>query len=220
MTLTPTLRSAADLMPLAPELVLAAGAFALLMLDLFLDERRRVVTHLGAIVLLLVATGLVLAGVGGQGVVMDGMFVRDTMADVLKVGMLLLSALSLAYIWPFMRDRGLYKGEIAVLVLFATIGMMLMVSAGNLAMVYVGLELLALCQYALVAIDRDGPVGAEAGMKYFVLGSLASGLLLFGLSLVYGATGSLDLATIAAAAPGAERSQLLTGKEYVVAGHP
>ena len=218
MTLTPTLRSAADLMPLAPELVLAAGAFALLMLDLFLDERRRVVTHLGAIVLLLVATGLVLAGVGGQGVVMDGMFVRDTMADVLKVGMLLLSALSLAYIWPFMRDRGLYKGEIAVLVLFATIGMMLMVSAGNLAMVYVGLELLALCQYALVAIDRDGPVGAEAGMKYFVLGSLASGLLLFGLSLVYGATGSLDLATIAAAAPGADRSLLLTGMVFVVAG--
>ncbi|HET8818740.1 MAG TPA: NADH-quinone oxidoreductase subunit NuoN [Xanthomonadaceae bacterium] len=215
---TPTLRSAADLMPLVPELVLAGGAFALLMLDLFLDERRRVVTQAGAIVLLLVAGVLVFAGVGGQGIVMDGMFVRDTMADVLKVGMVALSALSLAYIWPFMRDRGLYKGEIAVLVLFATIGMMLMVSAGNLAMVYVGLELLALCQYALVAIDRDGPVGPEAGMKYFVLGSLASGLLLFGLSLVYGATGSLDLPTIAAATAGADRSLLLTGMVFVVAG--
>ena len=215
---TPTLRSAADLMPLMPELLLVGGAFALLMLDLFLDERRRIVTQAGAIALLLAAGGLVLAGVGGQGVVMDGMFIRDTMADVLKVGVLALSALSLAYIWPFLRDRGLFKGEVPVLVLFATIGMMLMVSAGNLAMVYVGLELLALCQYALVAIDRDGPVGSEAGMKYFVLGSLASGLLLFGLSLVYGATGSLDLATIAAATPGADRSLLLTGMVFVVAG--
>ena len=215
---TPTLRTVADLMPLVPELVLAGGAFALLMLDLFLDERRRVVTQVGAIVLLLVAAGLIIAGVGDHGVVMDGMFVRDTMADVLKVGMLALSAVSLAYIWPFLRDRGLYKGEVAVLVLFATVGMMLMVSAGNLAMVYVGLELLALCQYALVAIDRDGPVGPEAGMKYFVLGSLASGLLLFGLSLVYGATGSLDLPTIAAATAGADRALLLTGMVFVVAG--
>ena len=218
MTFTPTLRSAADLVPLVPELVLVAGAFALLMLDLFLDERRRAVTQVGAIVLLLAAAGLIVAGVGGHGIVMDGMFIRDTMADVLKVGVLALSALSLAYIWPFLRDRGLFKGEVPVLVLFATIGMMLMVSAGNLAMVYVGLELLALCQYALVAIDRDGPVGSEAGMKYFVLGSLASGLLLFGLSLVYGATGSLDLATIAAATPGADRSLLLTGMVFVVAG--
>ena len=83
MTFTPTLRSAADLVPLVPELVLVAGAFALLMLDLFLDERRRAVTQVGAIVLLLVAAGLVVAGVGGHGIVMDGMFVRDTMADVL-----------------------------------------------------------------------------------------------------------------------------------------
>ena len=218
MTFTPALRSAADLMPLLPELVMAGGAFALLMLDLFLDERRRVVTQAGAIGLLLGAAALVLAGAGGQGIVMDGMFVRDTLADVLKVGMLVISALSLVYIWPFLRDRGLFKGEIPVLVLFATIGMMLMVSAGNLAMVYVGLELLALCQYTLVAIDRDGPVGSEAGMKYFVLGSLASGLLLFGLSLVYGATGSLDLATIAAAAPAADRALLLTGMVFVVSG--
>src|SRR5690606_20424898 len=208
---TPPLRGAADLLPLLPELVMVGGAFALLMLDLFVDERRRLVTQLGAIALLLAAAAMVAAGVGGQDTVMSGMFVRDTMADVLKVGILLLSALSLAYIWPFLRDRGQFKGEIPVLVLFASIGMMLMVSAGNLAMVYVGLELLALCQYALVAMDRDGPTGPEAGMKYFVLGSLASGLLLFGLSLVYGATGSLDLPTIGAATVGADRTLLLTG---------
>src|SRR3546814_5321155 len=95
-----------------------------------------------------------------------------------------------------MRERGLYKGELPILVLFATVGMMLLVSAGNLTMVYVGLELLALGSYALVAIDRDNPLSSEAAMKYFVLGSLASGLLLFGMSLLYGATYSLDLATI------------------------
>ena len=218
MTFTPALRSAADLMPLVPELVLAGGAFALLMLDLFVDERRRLVTQLGAMGLLLAGIVLVATGTGGQGIVMDGMFVRDTMADVLKVGILALSALSLAYIWPFMRDRGLFKGEIPVLVVFATIGMMLMVSAGNLAMVYVGLELLALCQYALVAIDRDNPLASEAAVKYFVLGSLSSGMLLYGMSLTYGATGTLDLASISAAADGADRALLLTGVAFVVAG--
>ena len=83
--------------------------------------------------------------------------------------------------------------------LFAIAGMMLLVSAGSLVMVYLGLELLALCSYALVAIDRDNPLASEAAIKYFVLGSLASGLLLYGMSLIYGATGSLDLAAIDAA---------------------
>jgi NADH-quinone oxidoreductase subunit N len=82
--------------------------------------------------------------------------------------------------------------------LFAVVGMMLLVSAGSLVMVYLGLELLALCSYALVAIDRDSPLASEAAMKYFVLGALASGMLLYGMSLVYGASGSIDLATIAA----------------------
>jgi NADH-quinone oxidoreductase subunit N len=140
---------------------------------------------------------------------------------VLKIGILGVSALSLVYLWPFLRERGLYRGEIPVLVMFSTVGMMLMVSAGSLPMVYVGLELLALCQYALVATDRENPVSSEAAIKYFVLGSLASGLLLYGLSLVYGATGSLDLGEINAAAAtlaGGERSLLLTGLVFVVAG--
>ena len=81
--------------------------------------------------------------------------------------------------------------------LFAVAGMMLLISAGSLVMVYLGLEMLALCSYALVAIDRDSPVASEAAMKYFVLGSLASGLLLYGMSLLYGATGTLDLAAAA-----------------------
>src|SRR5690606_8604474 len=123
MTVTPALRSAADLMPLVPERVLAGGAFALLMLDLFGGERRPFATQLGAIGVLLAGIVLLATGTGGQGIVMDGMFIRDTMADVLKVGILALGAVSLLYTWPFLRDRDLFKGEIPVLVLFATVGM-------------------------------------------------------------------------------------------------
>ena len=217
--MTPHVRTFAELAPLAPELVVVAGAFALLMLDLFLDDRRRVVTHALAIVTLLVAATLIVFDVGGHGIALSNMFVRDAGADVLKLAILLISAVSLAYMWPFLRERGLYKGEIAVLVLFAVSGMMLLVSAGSLTMIYVGLELLALCSYALVATDRDSPLASEAAMKYFVLGSLASGLLLYGMSLLYGATGTLDLATLRAAVAGSsETGLLLAGTVFMIAG--
>ena len=217
--MTPTMPTAADLLPLLPELVLVGAAFALLMLDLFLDERRRIVTHVLAIGALLVVAALIVAGVGGDGTVLNGMFVRDTMADVLKITVCLITALSLMYVWPFLRERALYKGEVAVLMLFAVAGMMLLISAGSLVMVYLGLELLALCSYALVAIDRDSPLASEAAMKYFVLGSLASGLLLYGMSLLYGATGTLDLAQLHAAVDASrETGLLLTGTVFLVAG--
>jgi NADH-quinone oxidoreductase subunit N len=214
-------RTLADVAPLAPELVVVLGAFALLMLDLFLDERRRIVTHACAIGVLLAAMVMVAMGTGGQGTVMDGMFVRDGVSDVLKATLLLVSATALGYMWSFMRERGLYKGELPVLVLFATAGMMLLVSAGNLAMVYLGLELLALSSYALVAIDRDSPLSSEAAMKYFVLGSLASGMLLYGMSLLYGAAHTLDLAGIHAAIGGMDgddRVLMLTGMVFLVVG--
>ena len=215
--------TAADLMPLLPEMVLIGAAFFLLMLDLFLDESRRIVTH-GLAVTAMVVTGLLVAsGVGGQGTVLGGMFIRDTAADVLKVAVLATSALSMLYLWPFLRSRDLYRGEIAVLVMFATAGMMLLVSAGSLVMIYLGLEMLALCSYALVAIDRDSALSSESAIKYFVLGSLASGLLLYGMSLVYGATGSLDLARIAEAVStvgdsGTTATMLLTGVVFMLAG--
>ncbi|NZA27414.1 NADH-quinone oxidoreductase subunit NuoN [Luteimonas sp. SJ-92] len=219
--MTPPVRTFAEFAPLLPELTVIFGAFALLMLDLFVDERRRMITHALAIATLLAAAAMIAAGVGGHGVVMEGLFVRDTAADVLKLVTLVVSAMALGYSWPYLRERGLYKGEIAVLILFAVVGMMLLVSAGNLTMIYLGLELLALCSYALVAIDRDNPLASEAGMKYFVLGSLASGLLLYGLSLVYGATGTLYLDAISAAATaatGEDRVLLLTGMVFVVVG--
>ena len=217
--MTPTMPSAADLLPLLPELVLVGAAFALLMLDLFLDARHRFVTHALAIAAIVVVVAMVAMGVGGQGTVLNGMFVRDTAADVLKIAIGIVSVLSLVYTWSYLRDRSLYQGEVAVLMLFAVAGMMLLVSAGSLVMVYLGLEMLALCSYALVAIDRDSPLASEAAIKYFVLGSLASGLLLYGLSLIYGATGTLDLATIGTAAQASTSSMLLvTGVVFVVAG--
>ncbi len=214
-----TMPTAADLLPLLPELVLVGGAFALLMLDLFLEDSRRIVTHVLAIGLLLVAAWLAGAGVGGHGTVLGGMFVRDDMSDILKTGASVLTALSLVYAWPFLRERGLYQGEVAVLMLFAVAGMMLLISAGNLVMVYLGLEMLALCSYALVAIDRDSALASEAAMKYFVLGSLSSGLLLYGLSLLYGATGTLDLGQLRDAIAGSsETTLLLTGAVFAIAG--
>lgn len=213
-----TTRTAAELLPLLPELVLVGGAFALLMLDLFLSERQRVLTHVLAIGVLLAATLMSAFGVGGDGVVLSGMFVRDTASEVIKVAIGATATLAMAYLWPFLRERGLYKGEIAVLVLFAVLGMFLLASANSLVMVYLGLEMLALCSYALVAIDRDSPLASEAAIKYFVLGSLASGLLLYGLSLVYGATGSLDLTTVANAAAAEATPMLVTGVVFAVAG--
>lgn len=212
-------RSVADILPLLPELVVILGAFALLMLDLFLDERRRVVSHLFAIAVLAVATFMVATGVGGQGTVLSGMFIRDTAADVMKVTIGVVGILSMIYTWPYLRARDLYKGEVSVLMLFATAGMMLLVSSGSLVMVYLGLEMLALCSYALVAIDRDSPLASEAAIKYFVLGALASGLLLYGLSLIYGSTGTLQLDQIADAARANSSSlMLITGVVFVVAG--
>ena len=147
------------------------------------------------------------------------MFVRDLAADVLKTGIVLLSGLTLVYGWRYLRDRNLFQGEIPVLILFGTAGMMLLVSAGSLVTLYLGLELLALSSYALVALNRDSAIGSEAAMKYFVLGSLASGLLLYGMSLIYGATGSLHLDVIRDAIPHSEeRVLLITGAVFLVVG--
>jgi len=220
MTTSPLLPlTAADLPPLAPELVLIGSAFALMILDLFVSNRNKIVTHLFSVAALAVVLFMLATGVGGQGEVFHGMFVRDTAADVMKTGIVLLSGLTLVYGWRYLRDRNLFQGEIPVLILFGTAGMMILVSAGSLLMVYLGLELLALCSYALVASNRDSGLASEAAMKYIVLGSLASGLLLYGMSLIYGATGSLHLDVIRDAIPHSEeRVLLITGAVFMIAG--
>ena len=210
----------AELWPLMPELVLAASAFALLLFDLFFDPRQRGWTQWLALIVLLVVGLMAATGIGGHGVVMHGMFARDGLSDLAKGVICIASAATLVYGFAYLKERDSYKGEVPVLILFATLGMMLLASSNNLVMVYIGLEMLALCSYALVALERDRPLATEAGMKYFVLGALASGMLLYGLSLIYGATGTLDLPGIrmVAGAPGDNATLLLAGMVFVLAG--
>ena len=210
----------ADLVPLGPEIFVCAAAFALLMIDLFLSDQRRGLTHFLALFILAAAAVLTARDMAMQPVyAMADMFVRDTASDVLKIGVYLVAGASFVYAKPYLQDRGLFKGEFYVLGLFAVLGMMLMISSGSMLTLYLGLELLALSSYGLVGMDRDNPRSAEAAMKYFVLGSLASGMLLYGMSMVYGATGSLLLGEIhAAAASAGDRTMLLFGVVFILVG--
>jgi NADH-quinone oxidoreductase subunit N len=151
---------------------------------------------------------------------MFGHYVKDAMGDLLKLFIYLVSAAVFLYSRDYLRQRNLFKGEYYVLGLFGVLGMMIMVSAHSLLSVYLGLELLSLSLYALVATDRDSPVASEAAMKYFVLGSLASGMLLYGISMIYGATGSVDLQVVAdaVAQQGPENLVLVFGLVFLVVG--
>ena len=148
------------------------------------------------------------------------MFVDDLMSDVLKLLTYLAVSMMLVYSRSYLMARGLFTGEFMVLALFATLGMMVMISASHFLTLYLGLELLSLSLYAMVALQRDSAVATEAAMKYFILGALASGLLLYGMSMLYGATGSLDVDRIAMPfTSGTANKQLLVfGLVFVVAG--
>jgi NADH-quinone oxidoreductase subunit N len=201
----------ADLHLAIPELFMCGAGFGLLLVDMFLSEQRRALTHFLALLILAAVAVLTVRELAGAPVqAFSGFFVRDLAADVLKLSMYVVTGLVFVYAKPFLIDRGLFKGEFYALVLFALLGMMLMVSAGGLVTLYLGLELLALSAYGLVAMDRDNPIASEAAMKYFVLGSMASGMLLYGMSMVYGATGSLQLDEIYAAAGSGQGGVLLS----------
>jgi len=151
---------------------------------------------------------------------MNGLFIDDPMSDILKLFLYLTTAAVLVYSRDYLRQRDLYRGEFFVLMLFAMLGMMVMISASHFLSLYLGLELLALSLYAMVALQRDSSVATEASMKYFVLGALASGMLLYGMSMIYGVTGSLALADIAQnLADGTDlRIPLVFGIVFLVAG--
>ena len=212
--------TAADLHLLIPEIFVCAAAFALLMVDLFLSPQRRGLTHFLALLILVAAAVLTVRDMATvQSYALANFFVRDVASDVLKLGMFGTTALVLVYAKPYLQDRDLFKGEFYALVLFAVLGMMLMVSAAGLVTLYLGLELLALSSYGLVGMDRDNKVASEAAMKYFILGSMASGLLLYGMSMVYGATGSLQLDEIYAASAVAGNDTLLAlGVVFMLVG--
>jgi len=190
--------SLATMAPAIPEIVLTLLVSVLLVVDLFLAEKDRHLTYWLTIVSLVGCAALAAASVGRPvSVTFSGMFVADLMSQVLKVVTLLAVAVTLLYGRTYLQTRELLKGEFLCLALFATLGMMVMISAHHFLTLYLGLELLALSQYAMVALQRDSVRATEAAMKYFVLGALASGLLLYGLSMIYGATGSLELTRVA-----------------------
>jgi NADH-quinone oxidoreductase subunit N len=190
----------AGLIYATPEIFLALAACAILILDLFLaDSQRRWVGALAVISLCVTASLAALQPVSGKITALGGLFELDRMAQVLKVVTLLTVAVVFVYSTDYLKRRAILKGEYYVLGLFATLGAMVLISAGSLITLYLGLELLSLCLYAMVAFDRDSSIAAESAIKYFVLGSMASGTLLYGMSIVYGVTGNLELAAIAAA---------------------
>jgi NADH-quinone oxidoreductase subunit N len=204
-----------------PELVVLITACVVLVVDLYLREDQKGLNHsvtVVGLVLALVAVGLV----GGDQVTtaFGGAFIRDPMSDLLKGAVLVLTLLTFVYSRDYMRDRSMWVGEYHVLVLFALLGMMIMISANEFLTLYLGLEVLALCLYALVAFDRDSKLGAEAAMKYFVLGALGSGMLLYGISMLYGATGSLSFEVIAqvAGSEGVQNKILVFGLVFVIIG--
>ena len=210
-----------DLYLLLPEAFLLFATCAVLAVDLVIKPTQRGITHWLSIGTLVITLALVIADRGPVDRGFSGMFVHDAVARLLKVFILLVVAVVFVYARTYLKDRKLHVGEFYLLALFATLGMMLLVSAGSLVMIYVGLELLTLSSYALVALNRDSPLSSEAAMKYFVLGALASGILLYGMSMIYGATGTLDITSIhglVSSGVGDNKTLLAFGLVFLVAG--
>jgi len=206
-----------------PEIVLLVAACGVLLIDLFVSDARRNITYgLSMAALLAVAIAVGVAVTRKDTLVGFGaMYISDPMGHVLKLAAILCCGFMLVCAQSYARARGIWKGELFSLTLFSLLGMMLMISANNLLVIYLGLELQSLSMYALVALRRDDPRSSEAAMKYFVLGSLASGFLLYGMSMLYGATGTLEIDELASRVAAGEivsRGSLLLGIVFVVAG--
>ncbi|MCU7874939.1 MAG: NADH-quinone oxidoreductase subunit NuoN [Candidatus Thiodiazotropha sp. (ex Lucinoma borealis)] len=210
-----------QLIPVLPEISLLTLACVVLVVDLFIREEQRIISYgisqVGLILTLLIT---ILVSQPTTQILFDGSYIRDPMSDLLKVGILLITFLAFLYAKDYLRDRGLFKGEFYTLGLFAVLGMMIMTSANSFLTIYLGLELLALCLYALVAFNRNSPQGAEAAMKYFVLGALASGMLLYGISMIYGATGTLRFDELAQVVDKGDMNELVMifGVVFLVIG--
>ena len=207
-----------NLIPAAPVMVLATALFTVLLVDLWLNDRQRWITY--ALSILAVAlTAAVQWGVWVKEPVetFSHMFVLDGFAQLAKMAMYAAVIAVFVYSKAYVQVRQIYQGEFYTLSLFGLLGMCVMVSANHFLTLYVGLEILSLSLYALIALRREDGNAAEAALKYFVLGALASGLLLYGISLIYGATGSLQLGEVLAAAQQGDNPWLLKlGLVFVV----
>jgi NADH-quinone oxidoreductase subunit N len=216
-----------DHLPALPEVMLLVGACAVMIADLYVkDEAKRVTLGLAQAVLVLCAASTLFVVWGAPGsrlYIFNGLFVSDLLSQLLKLVSYIAVSAALVYSRQYLADRGLLRGEFVTLLLFSLLGMMVMMSANSFLTLYLGLELMSLCLYALVALNRDSAQSTEAAMKYFVLGALSSGLLLYGMSMIYGATGTLQLDEVAShtamlAAQPADHRFLVFGLVFIVAG--
>lgn len=210
-----------ELLVLVPELFVLAMASIALVVDTFLRADHRAVTYALTQVTVVAAAILCIALYPeGRTVAFNGTFVSDQMSVVLKVFILLVSYFVFVYSRAYLRDRELFKGEYFVLGLFAILGMMVLVSGHSLLTLYLGLELLSLSLYAMVGLHRESVAASEAAMKYFVLGALSSGMLLYGISILYGVSGTLDLQELGrfVAQGGADSLLAVFGLVFVVVG--
>lgn len=211
-----------NLLPAAPEIFLVTMALAILMIDLLVKDSRRTVTF-ALTQLALIGCAAIQFGTstGEITYTFSNMFVDDLMSDLLKLFLYMTVLIVMFYSRGYIIEReAMNKGEYYVLALFATLGMMVMISANHFLTIYIGLELLSLSLYAMVAMNRDSVVSSEAAMKYFVLGALASGLLLYGMSMIYGATGTLEITAIAERlyGGGVNKTVMVFGLVFLVAG--
>lgn len=210
-----------DLITALPEIVIASMAMFILLADLFLKPASRIAIYVLAQLTLLVAAYLTFTThAPSVTYAFTGTFVDDAMSDVLKLMIYLGTSMIFVYSRQYIQQRDMFRGEFYALVLFSVVGMMVMASGQNMLTLYVGLELLSLSLYALVALDRDNAKATEAAMKYFVLGALASGMLLYGMSMIYGMTGSLNITEINSALMGDAKihSVLILGLVFIVSG--
>ena len=211
-----------NLMAALPEITLLVAAVVVLLADaLMSEERRAAIIDRMALIALVVPFLATVAQIGAPlQHAFNDMYVADGISTLLKLCCQLAVAATLVYARSYVLERGMHKGEFYSLALFALLGQMVMISAANLLVVYMGLEMMSLSLYALAAMRRDAPLSSEAAMKYFVLGAIASGFLLYGISMIYGGTGSLALSAIAKAytMPGINQSVLVFGTVFVVAG--
>ena len=210
-----------NLLVILPELIIACTAITILLTDLFIkDINRTLIYSLTQFSLLLAAIATAGYGFHEQKLAFNNMFVSDSLSLYLKSLSYISLSMVLIYSRNYLKEKKLWTGEFLSLTLFSLLGVMLMISSHHLIMIYMGLELLSLCMYTLVALQRDNQNASEAAIKYFVLGALASGLLLYGMSMLYGFSGSLDISIIAMqiAQHNIEPSLLLFGTVFIVTG--
>ena len=215
-----------NLLPASPEIFLLIATSVILLVDMFLADAKRHITFILSMLTLLICAWISMDDVnaGTTSYTFHNMFVSDPMSSLLKVFSYLSVGLTLIYSRQYATDRGMLGGnlggEFYTLALFALLGQMVMISGNNFLIIYLGLELMSLSLYALVALRRNHTQSTEAAMKYFILGALASGFMLYGISMLYGATGSLDLTEVAKAAgsPLVNRTILVFGVVFLVAG--